>query len=630
MNKYDGLARIIIQNVGGKGNIVGLTHCITRLRFNLKDESKAQTEILKETDGIVNVLRSGGQYHVVIGNHVTEVFDAVVSVGHLESLAGASQGDDGPKEKLSPVSAFVSIITGVFGPFIGILSACGIIKGFLALFSALGLLDASGSTYSILYALGDSAFYFMPPILGLIAAKKFKLPELEGLLIGLAMVYPMVVGHADTIHSLFGIPVKMPPSGDYTSSVVPVICAVAFASWFERLYKDYIPNALKLFAAPLVTCFVTICLTFWVIGPVTSLLSFGLSFCFNFLNGLSPILMGAVVGFFWQILVMLGLHWALIPIAMINLTTMGSDIILAAMFGTTFSQVGSVLGIMVKTKNPKLKSLCPPAAISGLAGVTEPAIYGITLPKKAPFFRTCAISGIAGAFLVTVGVRLTAMAGLGVFGYTGFIAKDGSLDKMIIAIIVSLACVAAAMISELILYKDEAPKAASEKKDGHTAAATDSSATALELVSPLSGQVVALTDVKDEAFSSETLGKGCALIPAEGKVCAPCDGTLSVLPDTRHAVGLTTADGSDILIHVGMNTVELAGKHFQAHVAEGQQVKKGDLLLSFDLEAIKAAGYDVTTPVIISNADDYKNIDLLAPAGSQVQAGDELLSASNL
>jgi PTS system beta-glucosides-specific IIC component len=630
MNKYDGLARIIIQNVGGKANIASITHCVTRLRFKLKDESKAQDEILKDTDGVVNILKAGGQYQVVIGQHVADVYDAVLSVGHLESL-GEAQSDGGDNEKQSPFNAFISIVTSVFTPFLGVLSACGIIKGVLALCKGMGWLDPSGSTYSFLMAIGDAAFTFMPVILGYNAAKKFKLPEIEGIALGLILCYPELKlfapagALAKDALSIFNIPVLWPDAG-YLSSVIPIICAVAFAAWFEKLYKDYVPNACKIFAVPLITLIVSSCATFWVIGPISSLLSTILSSFFTFISSVSPIITGLLIGFFWQILVMFGLHWSLVPLAMMNFTAFAQgmgpgDTILVAMFGTTFAQTGAVIGIMLKSKDKKIKSLCPPAIISGIAGVTEPAIYGITLPKKAPFFRTCGIAAVAGAVLCALGVVGTSMAGMGVFGYTAYIDANGGFGKVIIAIIVSMLSLLAGLISELIFYKDSAPKAK---------AAAKSDAEGVEVSSPVEGKVVSLKDVKDEAFASETLGKGLAVIPASGVVKAPVDGTVSTLPSSKHAVGITTAGGADVLIHVGMNTVELDGKHYTAHVKEGDVVKKGDVLLEFDLDAIKAAGYDVTTPVIVCNAGDYANFDVLVNNGDSVGFGVPILNASNL
>ncbi len=626
-SKYDGLSRIIIQNVGGKENITGITHCVTRLRFNLKDESKANTEVLKATDGIVTVVQSGGQYMVVIGNHVGDVYDSVVSVGHLENIASSPNGDDEtkPKEKQNIFNTFVSIITGVFSPFLGVFCACGILKGFMTLFSTLGVVDGAGGTYNILYGIGDAAFYFLPVILGYTAAKKFKLPEMEGLLIGLAMVSPYMLndGTYDISH-IFGIPVIAPSTGNYTSTVLPIICAIAFAAWFERLYKRFIPDTVKMFLVPLITCVVTVCLTFLVIGPVTSGVSNILGKIFEAINNFSPILMGFLVGFFWQILVMFGLHWALIPIAISNITLLDSngliigEVIFTAMLGTTFAQTGACLGIMFRTKDKKIRSLCPAAVISGIAGVTEPAIYGITLPKKAPFFRTCAVAGVAGAVLCTLGVRDYQIAGMGIFAYTQFISPDTKdIHPMIIGIIVSIICVIVSFILELLFYKDNDT---SETKAVETKAAEIKACT---IASPLTGKTVRLEDVKDEVFSSGAMGKGVAIEPAEGKVFAPADGTISAFFPTGHAIAITTDDGAEILIHVGMDTVKMNGDGFNPKKNQGDKVKKGELLLEFDIDKIKKAGYPVTTPVIISNTDNFAKV--IPTETADIKAGDCLI-----
>nr|MCR5811518.1 glucose PTS transporter subunit IIA [Lachnospiraceae bacterium] len=564
----------------------------------------AQTDILKSTDGIVTVLQSGGQYQVVIGNHVPDVYASVVSVGHLESLAAKPEGEEGaPAEKMNPFDTFISIVTGVFTPFLGVFCACGILKGVLALLSTVGIMNGAGGTYNILYSIGDSAFYFLPPILGYTAAKRFKLPEMEGLLIGLALVYPnMLDASAIDISNLFGIPVVLPPSGNYTSSVIPVICAVAFAAWFEKLYKKYIPDTIKLFAVPLITLVVTFSATVLVIGPIASLVSTGLSFVFNWLYGVSSIAMGAVVGALWQVLVMFGLHWSLIPIALINMSN-GGDIILAAMFGTTFAQTGAVAGIWLKTKDKKIKSLAPAALISAIAGVTEPAIYGITLPKKAPFFRTCVIAGIAGAFLGGLGVKCYQMAGMGVFGYTAYIdTVNNDLTGMIISIVISLICVAAGFIAEMIFYKDDEPKAAAVKKE------TSSAAKGEILGAPITGKAIDLSELKDEAFSSGAMGQGAAIVPAEGAVYAPADGEITVFFPTGHAIGMMTDKGAELLIHVGMDTVSLNGKGFKPLKKVGDHVRKGDKLLEFDLNVIKEAGLSADTPILVTNMDEFTDV----------------------
>ena len=468
-SKYDGLARIIIQNVGGKSNILSLTHCVTRLRFKLKDESKAQTDILKDTDGIVTVIQSGGQYMVVIGNHVPQVYDAVCAVGHItpggavnEDGSAIEGGGDAPKtkEKFNPVNAFVSIVTSVFTPWLGVLAACGIVKGLVALFVALGVMDGAGSTYNILYSLGDCFFYFMPILLAYTASKKFGLPEFEGMIIGAAMIYPYLLGSSANVHdSLFMIPVTMPSSGDYTSSVIPIICAVAFAAWFEKMYKKFIPDTLKMFAVPLITCIVTFALTLWIIGPIAAGAGDLLGVFFNWLANFNGILLGAVVGGLWQVLVMFGLHWALIPLMLNNMAVQGFDTAMVGMFGTTFAQVGAVAAIWIKTKNKKTKSLCAPAFISAIAGVTEPAIYGITLPKKTPFYITCVVAAVVGGLLMAFGVTSYTSAGLGVFGYTAYInTMTNDISGMIWAIVLSLVSVAAAFVLTFLTYHDEPAK----------------------------------------------------------------------------------------------------------------------------------------------------------------------------
>lgn len=462
-SKYDGLARIILQNVGGKENVINLTHCITRLRFTLKDESKAQTEILKDTDGIINVLQVSGQYQIVIGNHVADVYDTVCAVGHI--TPGGAVNEDGtaaeeaPKTatKQNPLNAFLSIVTSVFIPCLGVMAACGIIKGVLALAAAAGLIDSAGSTYNILYALGDCFFYFMPILLAFTASRKFGLPEMEGLIIAVGLLYPTLVSSSTTVHdSLFGIPVLMPATGDYTSSVIPIICSIAFAAWFEKKFAKHIPESIKLFAVPLITCTVTFCLTLWVIGPVTSMASQGLNAALGWLNSVSSVLMGAVVGGFWQILVMFGLHWAVVPLGINDLGLTGSTTVMAGMLGTTFAQMGAVAAIWVKSKNVKIKSLCPPAFISAITGITEPAIYGITLPKKTPFAITCIVSAIGGAVLVALNTAQYSMGALGVFSWPSFVdPATGATGGMIVAIVVSLLCMVASFIGVFITYKED-------------------------------------------------------------------------------------------------------------------------------------------------------------------------------
>ena len=442
-SKYDGLARIIIQNVGGKSNIISVAHCITRLRFKLKDESKANKEVLESTDGVIKVMQAGGQYQVVIGNQVNDVYDAVLEV-----------------------------------PTLGVMAATGIIKGLLALFDFLGLIPAASGTYQVWYAVADGFFYFMPIVLGYTAAKKFKVNEFIGMAIGIALCYPaMVNSTAGTVLgtvftgtafemsyylTFFGIPVIMPASG-YTSSVVPIILAVAIAAPLEHWLKKVIPDVIKLFVVPFVTLIVMVPLTYLVIGPIASILCSILSLFFNAIYSIPVVgglIGGVLIGAFWQVLVIFGLHWSLVPLAMINYSLLGYDFILSPYFCVSFAQTFVVLAIVLKTKDEKLKKIAITAFISGIFGVTEPAIYGVTLPKKTPFIYSCIAGAIGGAFTGLMRTRSYSIGGLGLFGLPSFIDTTGvmGLTNMIYILIAILIASVAGFAMTYVLYKDEPAK----------------------------------------------------------------------------------------------------------------------------------------------------------------------------
>lgn len=482
-SKYDGLARIIIQNVGGKSNIISVAHCITRLRFKLKDESKANKEVLESTDGVIKVMQAGGQYQVVIGNQVNDVYDAVLEVGHLAAAGAVDEEGNAVEEtsgggKKSPVSLLIDVISGTLQPTLGVMAATGIIKGLLALFDFLGLIPAASGTYQVWYAVADGFFYFMPIVLGYTAAKKFKVNEFIGMAIGIALCYPaMVNSTAGTVLgtvftgtafemsyylTFFGIPVIMPASG-YTSSVVPIILAVAIAAPLEHWLKKVIPDVIKLFVVPFVTLIVMVPLTYLVIGPIASILCSILSLFFNAIYSIPVVgglIGGVLIGAFWQVLVIFGLHWSLVPLAMINYSLLGYDFILSPNFCVSFAQTFVVLAIVLKTKDEKLKKIAIPAFISGIFGVTEPAIYGVTLPKKTPFIYSCIAGAIGGAFTGLMRTRSYSIGGLGLFGLPSFIDTTGvmGLTNMIYILIAILIASVAGFAMTYVLYKDEPAK----------------------------------------------------------------------------------------------------------------------------------------------------------------------------
>jgi len=617
MRKYEELAKVIIENVGGKENVISLAHCYTRLRFKLHDEKKAATEVFKDMDGVVTVVQSGGQYQVVIGNEVGDVYDEIVK---SQGIAGASSeaADEAPDKNMSLLDKFVDIVSGIFTPILGVLAASGMIKGFTALFVALSWVDAKGGTYQILQTIGDGLFYFFPIFLGLTAARKFKMSEFSGMAIGAALVYPAlsVIMKGEPLYqmfagTMFSSPVQIEFLGtpvilmNYASSVIPIIVAIYFGAKVEHALLKSIPSMVKGFMVPFFTLLIVIPVTFLVIGPISTwagqLVGAATTGIFNF----SPILAGLFIGAFWQVFVIFGLHWGLVPIMINNISISGADPIVAMSFAASFAQTGVVLSILIKTKNKKLKALSIPAFISGIFGVTEPAIYGITLPRKKMFIISCVGAAIGGALLGFFHAQYYMLGGLGIFAYPSFVNPVTSdMSGMKSAMMISVLALLFGFVMGYPFYHDEKEdeKIFGAKKDGNKILEKEI------LTSPLIGEVMALEEVPDEAFSSGVVGKGVAILPSEGKVIAPADGTVMTIFPTGHALGLITDKGTEILIHIGIDTVKLNGQYFQAKVKQGDTVKRGQVLVEFDLEKIKAAGYPVITPVLITNFQQYLDI----------------------
>lgn len=629
---YTELAKDIVAHVGGKDNVVNLRHCVTRLRFVLKDEAKADTDYLKARDGVVTVVKAGGQYQVVIGNHVPDVYAAVIEqgvsgVGSLD----VDEGDGAPKGNL--FDRFVDLVSGVFQPFLGPLAAAGIIKGIVAIMGSLmGMNAANSALYVILNATGDGFFQFLPLLIAITAARKFKMSEFTALAIAAALVYPDIVVSVTGLKEagldhVFGIPFTLPASG-YLSTVMPAILAVWVASIIEKFVKRITPDVVKLFIVPFVTLLVTVPLTFLLVGPIANLLADGLSAGFQAIMDFSPIVYGFVLGAAWQVMVMFGLHWAVVPLAILDVATKGQSSILVPALLPNFTQTGVLLAILLKTKEQKVKTITTPALISSLFGVTEPAIYGVTLPMRIPFIISCVVSGFIGSAVMFFKVTGYSIGGMGVFLYPSLVnPKTGDISGMVWAIILTVVAIVASFI---IQYFAPVPTlygapAEDKKKDIDVVAVEEVVDIKQEIIaSPLIGNVVTLENVPDEVFASGAMGKGIAIDPADGVVVAPANAEVSLVFPTNHAIGLKTENGAEILIHIGMDTVSLAGKGFKSFVKVGDKVTPGQKLLEFDVNAIKAAGLPVITPIIVTNTDAYT--DVLTTQESRVNIGDYLLT----
>lgn len=629
---YTDLATDIVAHVGGKENISSLKHCVTRLRFGLKDESKADTDYLKARDGVVTVVQAGGQYQVVIGNHVPDVYAAVQKVAGI-SGDGALDIDEGDGPKGNLFDRFVDLVAGVFQPSLGVLAAAGIIKGVVAILAAtLGWNSSNSALYAILEAAGDGFFQFLPIVLGFNAARKFNMNQFTGMAIAMALVYPTLPTTLVTLteaglNNVFGIPFVLPTAGSYLSTVIPIILAVWVASHIEKFMKKITPDVVKVFIVPFVTLLITVPLTFLVVGPVANYISDLLTAGFTAVMGFSPLVYGLLLGLLWQVMVMFGLHWALVPMAILEFSQNGSSVILAAALLPCFTQTGVLGAILLKTKEEKVKSVAMPAFISSIFGVTEPAIYGITLPMKTPFYISCAVSAVVGAYVQAMNMTTYAFGAMGVFLFPGFVSPDGGMGDLTVALIGTAIALVASFAIQMAL---PVPYLYGEPTEKKSVEETKESVPELKeikqeiIASPLIGKVVKLEDVPDAVFASGAMGKGIAIDPLDGILVSPAKAEVTLVFPTKHAIGLRTENGAELLIHIGMDTVSLAGKGFESFVQVGDQVEAGQKLLEFDLNQIKAADLPVITPIIVTNTADYE--DILVTQVSQINSGDYLLT----
>ncbi|WP_419889161.1 beta-glucoside-specific PTS transporter subunit IIABC [Paenibacillus xylanexedens] len=634
MSNYDQLAKDILTRVGGRENVNSVFHCVTRLRFKLKNESVAKTEELKNLPGVITVMQSGGQYQVVIGNEVPDVYKAVVKVGNFPSEGQVEEETDNSGKKVGLFSRFIDMISGVFTPLLGLLAATGMIKGFTAMFLSFGWITDTSGTYQLLNATGDCLFYFFPIFLGYTAIKKFGGSPFLGMAIGASLVYPTLSGltAGDPLYTLFagtliespihitflGIPVILM---SYSTSVIPIIIATFFAVKIERFFKNIIPKVVSTFLVPFFTLLVIVPATFILIGPVSTwagqLIGAGATGIYD----LSPVVTGLIIGGLWQVFVLFGLHWGLVPVMLLNLSTSGADPVIAMSFAASFAQIGAVLAVILKTKNTKLKSLGIPAFISGIFGVTEPAIYGLTLPLKKPFIMSCIAGGIGGGILGLAGSKLYIFGGLGVFGFPSFINKATGVDSGFYMALVAcgIAFILGFILTYVVGFKDkvEATPAPAPVLDPNPNSR-------YEIVSPMAGEVVALNEINDVTFAGEHMGKGIAIRPTSGRVVSPITGVVQTVYRTKHAIGLVSDDGVEMLIHIGQDTVKLKGEHFTTHVKDGDRVNAGDLIVEFDLQAIKDAGYETVTPIIVTNTSNY--LDVVGTKDASVHEKDKLIT----
>ncbi len=615
MNDYKQLASDLIERLGGVENISKISHCTTRIRFKLRKAAKSDTAAIEKLEGVISVKHISGQYQVVIGAHVAKVYREVRAL--LPDNTELAETTDGLQ------LSFIDIVTGIFSPLLGLLAGAGVLKGFLTLFTSLGWIAADSGTHRLIRVASDSFFFFLPIFLGYTASKLFGGRPFIGMAIGAALVHPEVLNHFNlSVTSQFsasispddmfmGLPIQYI---DYSSSVIPIIFACWVNAKLERLLEKLIPVGVQFIFIAVFCLLISVPLTFMVIGPIAS--SFGelISMIVMDLYHSSPMVAGAVLGFIWQILVIFGIHWSVAVVPLNNLAVNGFDVIMPLLLPAVLGQAGSCFGILLMTRDKQKKALAGSACLTALCGITEPAVYGVTLPRKRIFFFGCLAGAVGGAIIGVYKTKFYSMGFMNVFFFTQLISPEGVDLSFIMAMVAGGIAFVMAAVLTLIFHSefvsdDEVKEAEHVEESGTTKAVQQPLGLSRNrLMCPLEGRVISLRQVADSTFSSEIMGKGIAIVPESGLLRSPVSGTIKSLFKTQHAVGILSDEGVEILIHIGIDTVRLNGDGFTAHVTVGQQVTVGDPLIEFDIQKIIERGFDVTTPIIISNSEEYLDV----------------------
>jgi PTS system beta-glucosides-specific IIC component len=619
---YNQIAKDIITNVGGSENIKGLTHCFTRLRFELRDSKKAKREVIEHLEGVISVVESGGQFQVVLGTKVTKVYEAILPMVSLEENTA-----DGSEEKGSVWNRILIAISSMFTPMVPAIAASGLLKGLLTIAritaSKHGMDITVNQTYILIMAATDALFYFMPIILAYTSAKVFKANEFIAMALGGTMCYPAVVSlmtGQDAV-SMFGIAIT---KASYASSVIPIIIGVFILAYIQKFLEKIIPEVLKIILVPGISLLVMIPATFMIFGPIGIYIGNGINFIYTGMMNLSPALCGAFVGGMWCVFVIFGAHRALLPIGINDVAQFGHQNLLAFAGAANFSQGGAALGVMLKTKSKDLKTVAASAAISAsVCGITEPAIYGCNLRLKKPMIYAIICGAIGGAIMGVGGVYGDSFANNGVLTFATY-AAFGMKTFIYYLVGVAVSFFGAMGLTYLFGFDDINGKTGRVSGTNEEAAETQdvldiTSGADILIGSPVEGTAVPMTSVNDEVFSSMALGNGIAIVPEKGEVVAPEDCTVTLVYPTLHALGLMLDSGAEMIIHVGINTVQLEGKHFEKHVEEGAHVSKGTRLLSFDIEALEKEGYDTVVPIIISNTAAFREVTGITGSGASLE-----------
>ncbi|MCG7376128.1 beta-glucoside-specific PTS transporter subunit IIABC [Paenibacillus sp. ACRSA] len=601
--KHESTAADILKLVGGEKNVDSVTHCATRLRFNLKDESIANNEALKNVPGVMGVASSGGQYQVIIGNEVNNVYKALAQLGNFTSK------NDGPAVKKGKISTVLDTISGIFTPILPAMIGCAMIKAVLLILKTFDLVDLDGQFNTIMTFVGDAAYYFLPMLLAWSAAVKLKANVGFALTIAGILLHPSFSAllSAGEPVSFLGLPVTQ---ATYSSSVIPIILAVWILSYVERFAEKFSPSVIKSILKPLIVILVMAPLTLIVLGPLGAIAGNYLASAVSYVNAHAGWLVSGIIGGAFPFLILTGMHYSLGPVVLTAYAQTKTDSIVGpGMLVHNIAQGAAALAVALRTKNKAFKQVAYSTSVTALLGITEPALFGVTLRLKKPLIAVVIGGVIGGIYVGLFGVARSALGIAGLATLPAFITDNPwNLVHAAIGLVISFVVT---FLMTLILGFEDVPENVKKEEEVKSTSTNRTPVAGISehvLTAPMTGRVLELSTIQDEAFATGAMGKGIAIKPTVGKLVSPADGVISAVFPTYHAIGISSNNGAELLVHIGMNTVKLKGEHFKVHVQEGDEVKAGDLLIEFDTDAIAAKGFDLTTPIIVTNSNDFTDV----------------------
>lgn len=609
---HEQVAKKLVSEIGGKENITQCWHCITRLRITVIDKNRVNLEQLKETEGVIDAFFSGEQLQIVIGNQVAKVHEKFIA------LTGELTPQEQPKEKKKPHEVVMDTIAGIFTPILPAIIGAGLIKGLMSVVATFNWLDMASTEATVLSIISDAPFYFLPFLLAVSAAKKFKTSEYLSVTMAGILMYPTLIELANagevSVLKFFGVPLQVL---NYSSSVLPVILTVLLLSYVYRFVDKYVPSVVRIIFTPLIVLAIVAPISLAAIAPLGHYIGVYVELFFNSLFGIAGPLAGALMGGTLSVIVITGMQHTFIPSTLASFGSVGYDTVLLPMsLVSNLAQFGATLAVAIKTKDLKMKSIAYSSAISAVFGITEPAIYGVTLKLKKPFYAALVGGAVGGAIFGTFSVKAMAFGIPGITALPTYVQQG--TNNFLWALVGALASTVIAFTLTLVLGVEEAESAKTVELP------VSSEAVITKVYAPISGTKMPLSEVNDRVFSEEIIGQGVAIEPTDNQVVAPFDGIISMTTPTAHAVGLRSAEGVELLIHVGLDTIGLKGECFEMHVEMNQEVKKGDLLMTFDRKAIAEKGLSCVTPIVVTNLGANQSLDFMNK--ESFRSGEELFS----